>query len=63
MEDVEIRIAVLEHLVMAMLKDSTNNGTFIHQIKDSVRGTLLGSKGPGGPEQKSKACEYLDRLI
>ncbi|WP_275545307.1 MULTISPECIES: hypothetical protein [unclassified Pseudomonas] len=63
MEDVEIRIAVLEHLVKAMLKDSTLNGTFIHQIKGSVRASLLGSDGLGGPEQKSKACEYLDRLI
>jgi len=63
MDEVMIRIAALEQLVKAMLKDSMLNGTNPDVIKQRAQGALLESDVLGGPEQKTKAREYLESLL
>lgn len=61
--DVELKIAALEQLLVAMLKDSTANGSDPRLIKRRAQAALMGSDGPGGPDEKVKASEYLDQFL
>jgi carbamoylphosphate synthase small subunit len=55
----EARINALEHLMAALVLEAQANGTNIDKLLADVKSSLLGSNGPGGPEQKSAAVEAL----
>lgn len=59
--DQEARIAALEHLMAALFRKFSGtldaNGSF-----ESAKASIMGSNGPGGPDQKSEAMEALANL-
>ncbi|MFV3319383.1 hypothetical protein [Pseudomonas sp. NY15374] len=57
----QAQVDAIEHLLMAVLKSS---GMTMNSFKafEKAQGSLMGSDGPGGPEQKSAAAQYLDHL-
>lgn len=62
MDDVA-RIAALEHLVLAMLKENALRlGHPIDGPFGTAAGSIMGSNGPGGTAEKTAAREALDNL-
>lgn len=57
----QAQVDALEHLLIAVL-NSTINSVPTAYLFESAQGSLMGSNGPGGPEQKSKAVEYLNYI-
>ena len=55
----EARIDALEHLLVALVLEAQRNGTDLHHLLANVRGSIMGSKGPGGPKEKAAAAEAL----
>lgn len=53
----QAQINALEHLLIAVL--SSTPGAPKDYLIDKAKGSLMGSDGPGGPEQKSEAVGYL----
>ena len=53
----QAQVDALEHLLLAIMKTSTVS---IPRpvIFEKAQSSLLGSDGPGGPQQKSEAVEY-----
>ncbi|MBU6957194.1 hypothetical protein KRR23_05495 [Pseudomonas sp. CVAP len=56
----QAQIDALEHLLIAVLKSSP--GAPKDYLIEKAQGSLLGSDGPGGPEQKSEAVDYLNYI-
>lgn len=54
----QAQIDALEHLLVAVLNSgmTTVPRTYLFE---QAQGSIMGSDGPGGPEQKSEAMEYL----
>lgn len=57
----QAQIEAVEHLLLAVLKRSKISLQSDLAFEDAYA-SLLGSDGPGGPEQKSEAVEYLTHL-
>lgn len=53
------RVAALEHLFAAVLKEARKKGIDVDQLFEQANYSLLGSDGPGGPHQKIAAADYL----
>lgn len=53
----QAQIDALEHLLIAVL--SSTPGAPKKHLIETAQGSLLGSDGPGGPEQKTEAVDYL----
>ncbi|ULT72987.1 hypothetical protein [Pseudomonas sp. BC42] len=56
----QAQIDALEHLLIAVL--SSTPGAPKKYLVETAQGSLLGSDGPGGPEQKSAAVDYLNYI-
>lgn len=56
------RVAALEHLFAAVLKEAKKKGIDVDQLFERANSSLFGSDGPGGPDQKSEAADYLKEL-
>lgn len=56
----QAQIDALEHLLIAVL-NSTPGAPKGYLIKQA-QGSLLGSDGPGGPDQKSEAVNHLNYI-
>jgi hypothetical protein len=59
--DNQAQVNAIEHLLMAVLK-TAQFPVDVQRAFDSAYGSLLGSDGPGGPNQKSDAVHYLNCL-
>ena len=53
----QAQVDALEHLLITVLNSTP--GAPKSYLLDQARASLLGSDGPGGPEQKSAAVEHL----
>ncbi|WP_122747168.1 hypothetical protein [Pseudomonas sp. H26/SER47-MNA-CIBAN-0231] len=53
------QVDAIEHLLIAVLNSSMSTGVPKSYLLETAQASLLGSDGPGGPEQKSAAVEYL----
>ena len=58
----QAQIDALEHLLIAVLNSSISTGVSKDFLIQNAQGSLLGSDGPGGPEQKSEAVNYLNYI-
>ncbi len=57
----QAQVDALEHLLLAVLK--RNKMTLaVETVFEEAKGLILGSDGPGGPAEKTKAIEYLKHL-
>lgn len=56
----QAQIDALEHLLIAVL--SSTPGAPKNHLIETAQGSLMGSDGPGGPEQKTEAVSYLDYI-
>ncbi len=56
----QAQIDALEHLLIAVLNSMP--GAPKNHLIETAKGSLLGSDGPGGPEQKSAAVGYLNYI-
>ncbi|MBP1086057.1 MULTISPECIES: hypothetical protein [Pseudomonas] len=57
----QAQIDALEHLLMAVLKSSPMTMNSFKAF-ENAQSSLLGSNGPGGPNEKSAAVDYLSHL-
>ena len=61
--DQETRIAALEHLVIALIKENgIRTGQPAGAVFKTAGGSVMGSHGPSGTEQKTAAYDELQRL-
>lgn len=58
----QAQVEAIEHLLIAVLKSSISNGVPKHYLIEKAQASLMGSDGPGGPEQKTAAVEYLQHI-
>jgi hypothetical protein len=56
----QAQIDALEHLLIAVLNSTP--GAPKDYLIERAQGSLMGSDGPGGPEQKSAAVSYLSYI-
>ncbi|WP_397448186.1 hypothetical protein [Pseudomonas sp. NA-150] len=56
----QAQVDALEHLLIAVL--NSTSGAPKSYLIEKAQGSLLGSDGPGGPEQKSEAVNYLNHI-
>ena len=56
----QAQVDALEHLLIAVL--SSTSGAPKKYLIEKATGSLMGSDGPGGPEQKSDAVGYLNYI-
>lgn len=56
----QAQIDALEHLLIAVLNSAIATGVAKSHLLEAAQVSLLGSNGPGGPEQKSDALDYLN---
>ncbi|WP_349569475.1 hypothetical protein [Azotobacter salinestris] len=57
----QARIDALEHLLIAVLKLSKIT-LVVDTAFENAHSSIMGSDGPGGPAEKTKAVEYLNYL-
>ena len=57
----QAQVDALEHLLLAILRTSAVSIP-LPVIFEKAQSSILGSDGPGGPQQKSEAVEYLNHL-
>lgn len=57
----QAQIDALEHLLLAVLKRSKMT-LVAETVFEDAKSSIMGSDGPGGPERKTKAAEYLKHL-
>lgn len=63
MSQQQAQINALEHLVVALFKElDVRTGIPYTPIVATAKASILGSNGPGGPEQKAEAVQYLEHL-
>ncbi|MBH3377136.1 MULTISPECIES: hypothetical protein [Pseudomonas] len=55
----QAQVEALEHLLIAVLNSSITTGVPKDYLLETAKASLLGSDGPGNPEQKTEAVEYL----
>ena len=61
--DQEARIAALEYLVAALLRERRDrDGKPIDGVLDRVHDSFFGSDGPGNPQTKAAAADALKNL-
>ena len=53
------QVDAIEHLLIAVLNSSISNGVPKEDLLERANSSLFDSDGPGGPEQKTEAAEYL----
>lgn len=58
----QAQLDALEHLVLAIIKNNEMM-LVIKQIAETAKGSIMGSDGPPGAEQKAQASAYLDHLL
>lgn len=58
----QAQVEALEHLLIAVLNSSISTGVPKDYLLETAKSSLLGSNGPGGPEQKNEAVEYLSYI-
>lgn len=58
----QAQVEALEHLLVAVLNSSISTGVPKDYLLEKAQASLLGSDGPGGPEQKSEAVDYLRHI-
>jgi len=57
------QVDALEHLVVALIKElRARQGVPLDPIISAAKASIFDSDGPGGPEQKSQAANYLESL-
>ena len=56
------QVEAIEHLLIAVLNSTISTGVPKGELLEKAQVSLLGSDGPGGPEQKSEAVEYLNYI-
>ncbi|WP_288099807.1 hypothetical protein [Pseudomonas sp.] len=56
------QVDAIEHLLIAVLNSSISNGVPKDYLLNTAKASLLGSEGPGGPEQKSAAVDYVNYI-
>jgi hypothetical protein len=56
----QAQIDALEHLLIAVLNSTP--GAPKSYLIEKAQASLLGSDGPGGPEQKSEAVSHLNYI-
>ncbi|WP_433766671.1 hypothetical protein [Pseudomonas putida] len=61
--DESARLAALEHLVIALIKENSLRAGFPpDSVFKAAAGSIMGSNGPGGPKEKSAAREALENI-
>ncbi|WP_285435612.1 hypothetical protein [Pseudomonas sp. fls2-241-R2A-110] len=61
--DESARLAALEHLVIALIKENSLRAGFPPgSVFKAAAGSIMGSNGPGGPKEKSAAMEALENI-
>jgi len=61
--DADARLAALEHLVIALLKEqSLRAGHPPEAVFNIAAGSIMGSNGPGGPKEKAEARKALENI-
>lgn len=61
--DADARLAALEHLVIAIIKElSLRAGHPPEAVFNIAAGSIMGSDGPGGPREKAAAREALENI-
>jgi len=61
--DTDARLAALEHLVIALIKEqSLRAGHPPEAVFRVAAGAIMGSNGPGGPKEKAAAREALENI-
>lgn len=63
MSQQQAQIEALEHLVVALVKElGIRNGLPLSSVIGKAKTSLFDSDGPGGPQQKEQAVNYLESL-
>jgi hypothetical protein len=57
----QAQIDAVEHLLLTVLK-RTKMTLQTEQVFADAQASVMGSDGPGGPQQKEEAAEYLAQL-
>lgn len=61
--DESARLAALEHLVIALIKEnSLRSGHPPASVFHVAAGSIMGSNGPGGPKEKTAAMQALENI-
>ena len=58
----QAQVEALEHLLVAVLNSSIATGVPKDYLLEKAKASLLGSDGPGGPQQKGEAVDYLHHI-
>lgn len=56
----QAQVDALEHLLMAVLEQSTTKD--VERLFEKAQGSIMGSAGPSGTTQKSQAYDYLRHI-
>lgn len=56
----QAQIDALEHLLIALLNSGITTDIPKSHLLEKAQASILGDNGPGGPEQKSDALDYLN---